>query len=50
MSKKKPVHRTKIKRENILGKSMHHLTCTCGYFQYAGKGECQRLAAEHLEK
>ena len=50
MSKKKRIHRTRIKRENVWGKSRYHLTCTCGFFQYASKGECQRLGAEHLER
>ena len=50
MSRRKSAHRTAIKRVTMMGKRMYHLTCPCGFFQYCGKGEAQRIGREHLDK
>lgn len=52
MSKKKPLHRTSVKKRNLYGSRMWWATCTCKtWFQGCHeKGEAQRLAAEHEEK
>ena len=50
MSKRKNPHRISIKKTSIWGKRIHKLICTCGYFQFASKGSCQRLGQEHLDK
>lgn len=50
MSRRKNPHKTTIKPQNVQGKRMHKLTCTCGYFQYTSKGKAQQLEARHLSK